>query len=71
VITKRKFLSTIGVAAVVFLVLSTLMYFGVIPPELLVHSSWGRLQQVFFVASGNVYSVDTAMNRLVNQLPTC
>jgi hypothetical protein len=70
VITKKKFLSTIGVAAVVFLVLSTLMYFGIIPPELLVQSSWGRLQQVFFVASGNIYSVDTAMNRLVNQLPT-
>jgi hypothetical protein len=69
VITKKKILSTIGIAAVVFLVLSTLMYVGIIPPELLVQSSWGRLQQVFFVASGNVYSVDTAMNRLVNQLP--
>jgi hypothetical protein len=68
-VSKKKILSIIGIGAVGFVVLSTLMYTGLIQSDLLLQSSWGRVQQVFGIASGDVYSVDTAMNRLVNQLP--
>jgi O-antigen ligase len=68
-VSEKKILSGIGILSMFLIVLSTLLYFGFIPQELLVESSWGRLNQVFNIAKGDVYSVDTARNRLLNQLP--
>jgi hypothetical protein len=68
-VSKKKIFSTIGVVSIFFLFMSLLMYFGFVPRAFLVESSWGRLQQVFGIASGGVYSVDTAANRLFNQFP--
>ena len=68
-VTKKKILSTLGIVSISFVVISTLIYSGLISSDLLLHSSWARVQQVFDVARGDVYSVDTAMNRLVNQFP--
>jgi len=68
-VSKKKISSAIGMVAIFFLVLSVLMYSGLISSNLLIESSWGRLHQVIAIARGDVYSVDTAMNRLVNQLP--
>ncbi|UCG92247.1 MAG: hypothetical protein JSV97_00635 [candidate division WOR-3 bacterium] len=68
-VTKKKFLSTLGIVSVGFLVVSTLIYSGIIPPDMLFQNPWLRVQQVFNVARGDIYSVESAMNRLVNQLP--
>jgi len=68
-VSKEKISSTIGVIAVAFLVLVTFIYSGLIPQNLLVGSSWGRLQQIFYAVEGNVYSIDTARNRLIKATP--
>jgi len=68
-VSRKKFLSSVGIVAIFCVVLSTLLYFGVIPLDFLITSSWGRLYQVFNILRGDVYAIDTARNRLLNQLP--
>jgi hypothetical protein len=69
VVSRNKVASTLGIASVSLVLISLLIFFNIIQMDFLVANSWGRVQQVFDIAKGNVYSVDTAMNRLVNQLP--
>jgi hypothetical protein len=68
-VSREKISSTIGIAAVAFLILLTAIWSGLIPPNLLLGSSWGRLQQVFYVVEGDVYAIDTARNRLIRAMP--
>ena len=68
-VSKRKILSVLGISSILVLTTSVLIYSGLVSVDTLLYSPWMRLQQVFKVATGNVYMVDTARNRLVNQLP--
>ncbi|MBA7633807.1 hypothetical protein ES703_41378 [subsurface metagenome] len=68
-VSKKKIWSTLRIVSIFFLIISALIYSGLIPLNLVLQSSWGRVQQVFGIASGGLYSVDTAANRLINQLP--
>lgn len=68
-ITRRKILSTIGVVVVLFLLVGGLVYSGIIPDEMLIDSSWARVSQIFDVAKGDIYSAETAMHRIVYELP--
>ena len=68
-ISRKKFLSVIGIVSMLCVVMSVLLYFGMIPGDFLIASSWGRLHQVFSVFKGDIYAIDTARNRLLNQLP--
>jgi hypothetical protein len=68
-VTKKKILSVMGIVSIFFVVIGLLNYFGFIRLGIQSESSWARIQQVFDVAKGNLYSIDTAKNRLVNQSP--
>jgi hypothetical protein len=63
-VSRRKMFSLLGAASLMLVLVSILLYLNVIPQDLLVRGSWGRLQQVFGIASGNVYAVDTARARI-------
>jgi hypothetical protein len=69
VITKKKIFSSIGVVAVALVLLGVLLHFDLFQSNIQLQSAWLRIQQIFDVARGDVYAVDTAENRLVNQLP--
>jgi hypothetical protein len=67
--SKKKIFSLLGIITVILIVLGTITYFDIIPLDKLIQSPWVRVRQVFNLATGDVYTVDTAMNRFVNQLP--
>lgn len=69
IVSKKKVVSTIGITAIFALVLGALIYLEVVPLEFLVESSWGRLRQVSNIATGNIYSIDTARSRILVQVP--
>jgi len=68
-VSKKKFSSILGIASIFLVVVSTLIYFGVLPLDFLIESSWGRLHRVLGIFKGDIYAIDTARNRLLNQLP--
>jgi len=69
VVSKKKISSTIGIISVLMLLAGGLMYSGIVPHQLLVNSSWARMRQIFDVARGDFFAAQTAMNRIVVQLP--
>lgn len=69
VIARKRFFSWLGIIAVIFALLGVLTYTNILPSNVQFQSSWLRIQQIFDIARGNIHAVDTADNRLFNQLP--
>jgi hypothetical protein len=68
-VTRKKIMSVVGAVIFVLLFVMALTYLMPQSQLILLHSSFGRLSQVADIAHGDVYSVDTAMNRLIYQFP--
>jgi hypothetical protein len=68
-VSKKKISSTLGIISLLLLLAGGLIYAGIVPEQLLVESSWARMRQIFDVAKGNFFAVQTAMNRIAVQLP--
>jgi hypothetical protein len=67
--SRKKISSTLGIVAVLLIIAGGIIYSGVLSHDLMVNSSWARMRQVFDFARGDFFAAQTAMNRLVVQLP--
>ena len=67
--SRRKLSSTLGIIAVLLIIAGGIIYSGILSHELLVNSSWARMRQLFDIARGDFFAAQTAMNRLVVQMP--
>jgi len=67
--SRKKISSTLGIVSVLLLITGGIIYSGVLSHELLVNSTWARMRQIFDLARGDFFAAQTAMNRIVVQLP--
>lgn len=67
-VSRKRITSIFGLFAIFLFILSALMYTGVISVDMITNP-WMRLQQVFNIAEGDIYSVDTAMSRFLYDIP--
>ncbi len=67
--SKKKISSTLGIISILLIITGGIIYSGVVSHDLLVNSSWARMRQIFDLARGDFFAAQTAMNRIVVQLP--
>ena len=68
-VSRKKVRFSVGIIIILFLVVNIIISYSAITRDFLIQDSWSRVSQVFDIAKGDIYSVDTAVNRFFNQMP--